>query len=67
LDGVLGLFSGIMALAAIVTLLIPETKGRTLEEIEGDVLYSKSVVSGGDSTADSVTQIDVNAKGAPAV
>ena len=43
LDGVLGLFAGIMALAAVITLLIPETKGRTLEDIEGEVLYGGDV------------------------
>lgn len=45
LRGVLGLFSGIMALCAAVTLLIPETKGRSIEEIENGVLYGE--VSGG--------------------
>ena len=39
LRGVLGLLSGIMALTALVTLLIPETKGRSLEEIERGVIY----------------------------
>jgi PHS family inorganic phosphate transporter-like MFS transporter len=39
LKGVLGMFSGIMALTALVTLWIPETKGRTLEEIEQDLHY----------------------------
>jgi len=39
LSGTLGLFSGIMALTACVTLLIPETRGKTLEDIESDVLY----------------------------
>lgn len=39
LRGVLGLFSGIMALVALITLLIPETKGRTLEEIERGVHF----------------------------
>ena len=43
LRGVLGLFSGIMALVAIVTLLIPETKGKTLEEIENGTLYGQNV------------------------
>jgi PHS family inorganic phosphate transporter-like MFS transporter len=36
LEGVLDLFSGIMLLTALVTLLIPETKNRTLEDIEKD-------------------------------
>lgn len=42
LEGVLGLFSGIMLLTALVTLLIPETKNRTLEGIEKDELYRAS-------------------------
>ena len=40
LRGVLGLFAGIMILCAAVTLLIPETKGRTLEDVEEDLIYS---------------------------
>ena len=39
LRGTLGLFSGVMALCAAVTLLIPETKGKTLEDIEADVQF----------------------------
>ncbi|CAK7218507.1 hypothetical protein SEUCBS140593_003570 [Sporothrix eucalyptigena] len=45
LKGVLGLFSGIMALVALITLLIPETKGRTIAEIESGVLYGGSVLA----------------------
>lgn len=41
LAGVLGLFSSIMALAALVTLMIPETKGKSLDDIEGEVLYGQ--------------------------
>ncbi|CAI7636163.1 hypothetical protein N7533_013679 [Penicillium manginii] len=41
LDGVLGLFSGIMLLTALVTLWTPETKNHTLEGIEGGDLYQK--------------------------
>ncbi|KAJ5376708.1 hypothetical protein N7509_013594, partial [Penicillium cosmopolitanum] len=41
LDGVLGLFSGIMLLTALVTLWIPETKNHTLEGIEGGELYQE--------------------------
>lgn len=44
LRGVFGLFSGIMALVAVVTLLIPETKGKTLEEIENGTLYGQEVL-----------------------
>ncbi|KAJ5500022.1 hypothetical protein N7453_009073 [Penicillium expansum] len=42
LEGVLGLFSGIMLLTALVTLLIPETKNYTLEGIENGELYRAS-------------------------
>ncbi|KAJ5846507.1 hypothetical protein N7534_010176 [Penicillium rubens] len=45
LEGVLGLFSGIMFLTALVTLLIPETKNRSLEGIENDELYRASSCS----------------------
>jgi MFS transporter, PHS family, inorganic phosphate transporter len=41
LRGALGLFSGIMFLIAILTLMIPETKGKTLEEIENGVLFDQ--------------------------
>lgn len=41
--GVLGLFSGIMALCSAVTLLIPEPKGKTIDEIERGVLYGEDV------------------------
>ncbi|KAL5336933.1 major facilitator superfamily domain-containing protein [Aspergillus crustosus] len=44
LSGVLGLFSGIMFLTALVTLMIPETKGQSLAEIERDRMYDKSAV-----------------------
>ncbi|KIV79366.1 hypothetical protein PV11_06929 [Exophiala sideris] len=49
LRGVLGFLAGIMALCAATTLLIPETKGKTLDEIERGVLYGKS-----DSSTESV-------------
>lgn len=61
LDGVLGLFSGIMALVALVTLLIPETKGKTLEEIENDTLYGRSISSSEDFPEGSPK--DVESKG----
>lgn len=66
LSGVLGIFSGVMALTALVTLWIPETKGRTLAEIEDDVLYSPNSVVG-DSGADqspvpSAYKVNVQAK-----
>ncbi|KAJ6095468.1 hypothetical protein N7486_006214, partial [Penicillium sp. IBT 16267x] len=49
-SGALGLFAGIMGLAALVTLWIPEARGKTLEEIENDILYSHKV--GQDSSSD---------------
>lgn len=67
LDGVLGLFSGVMFLTALVTLLIPETKGRTLEEIEADVIYGNAVTSTVDSPANSVTKVSTNFKGVQTV
>ncbi|KAL2872004.1 major facilitator superfamily domain-containing protein [Aspergillus lucknowensis] len=42
LGGILGLFSGIMLLTALVTLMIPETKGQTLAEIERGGMYHAS-------------------------
>lgn len=39
LRGALGLFAGVMTLVAATGLLIPETKGMTLEQIEAGVLY----------------------------
>lgn len=41
LRGALGLFSGIMFLVALLTLMIPEVKGMTLEEIENGALYGE--------------------------
>ncbi|KAJ5610741.1 hypothetical protein N7510_007460 [Penicillium lagena] len=41
LQGVLGLFSGTMLLTGLVTLMIPESKGQTLEGIEKDELYTQ--------------------------
>lgn len=46
IQGVLGLFSGIMVLVALLTLMIPETKGRTIEDIENEVLYGGKVSEG---------------------
>ena len=39
----LGLLSGAMALCALLTLWIPETRKLSLDEIEQDVLYDKKV------------------------
>lgn len=41
LRGALGLFSVIMFLVALLTLMIPKTKGKTLEEIENGVLFDQ--------------------------
>ncbi|KAJ3367481.1 phosphate transporter [Allomyces arbusculus] len=41
---ILGIFSGCMALGLICTFLIPETKGKTLEELSAS-FYSQEVVS----------------------
>jgi MFS transporter, PHS family, inorganic phosphate transporter len=43
LSAVLGILAGIMALCALCTLLIPETKGKSLDEIEGGVLYGQKI------------------------
>ena len=56
LRGILGLFAGIMALAALITLMIPETKGKTLEDLEGEVLYG----GGGRSVASSVATVTLS-------
>ncbi|ORX35290.1 major facilitator superfamily domain-containing protein [Kockovaella imperatae] len=49
LPGTLGLFAGIMALAAGITLMIPETKGTTIEDIENDKIFGGSSVFQDDS------------------
>lgn len=43
LDGLLGIFSGVMALTALMALWIPEAKGYSLEQIENDVLYGERI------------------------
>jgi PHS family inorganic phosphate transporter-like MFS transporter len=53
LPGVLGFLSGIMALCAAMTLLIPETKGRSLDEIERGVLYGQDTSVESDQTSSS--------------
>lgn len=40
-----------MALTAAITLLIPETKGKTIEEIEHGVLYGESLQASGTSVS----------------
>lgn len=62
LAGTLGLFSGIMALTGIVTLLIPETKGCSLEDLENDVLYGGNALAhstSGSQTSDGELAKDV--------
>lgn len=59
LNGTLGLFSGIMALNAAVTLLIPETKGKSLDDIESDVLYGRAqAITYGSEQGDASTDSD---------
>jgi hypothetical protein len=41
LNGVISLFSDIMVLVALLTLLIPETKGTTLEDIDIKISHRK--------------------------
>lgn len=66
LSGVLGLLSGVMALCAACSLLIPETKGRTLRDIEEEVIYGRSAgKDGAASPREGVEKVheDVVAKG----
>ncbi|KAL4872787.1 hypothetical protein BDV12DRAFT_210134 [Aspergillus spectabilis] len=61
LSGVLGLFSGTMLLTALVTLMIPETKGQSLAEIERDRLYDGSA-SNSESCIDKATSPSIKAQ-----
>lgn len=54
LEGVLGLFSGVMLLTAIVTLMIPESKNHTLEGIERGELYGERAAVAESSSSGSV-------------
>jgi PHS family inorganic phosphate transporter-like MFS transporter len=45
--GVFGIMSGCLFLTVLITLMIPETRGKTLEEIENGVLYGNSIESPG--------------------
>lgn len=64
INGVLGLFSGIMALCTLCTFLIPEPKGHTIDEIERGVLYGEIAVSSDTSMASGdLGAIEVHAKG----
>lgn len=70
LEGVLGLFSGVMLLTALVTLWIPEAKGQSLEGIERGALYGDhdNVKNSIDSSVTgSVTQIHVNTDGSGSI
>jgi PHS family inorganic phosphate transporter-like MFS transporter len=62
LPGVLGLFSGIMALCAVCTLWIPETKGVTIDEVENDVLYGGNPDRLNGSSTESERSISVTLK-----
>jgi PHS family inorganic phosphate transporter-like MFS transporter len=57
LKGVLGLFSGIMALVAIITFLIPETQGSSLDDIENETLFVGKTMTSQSSIANSSPQI----------
>ncbi|KAJ5863923.1 uncharacterized protein N7529_005839 [Penicillium soppii] len=59
LEGVLGLFSGVMLMTALVTLMIPETRGYTLESIERDALYGERDPAPESSYSGSVTVVDI--------
>jgi hypothetical protein len=50
---VLGLFSGIMVLVALVTLWIPETKNVSIAQIEKGILYGEAVGSDSDEATPS--------------
>ncbi|TPX12504.1 uncharacterized protein E0L32_000681 [Thyridium curvatum] len=41
-SGILGLFAGVMAVCTALTLLIPETRGKSIEEIEQGAMYNYS-------------------------
>jgi MFS transporter, PHS family, inorganic phosphate transporter len=55
LNGVLGLFSGIMALCAAVTLLIPETKGMSIAQIESGAIYGEARIIEADGSSGEVS------------
>lgn len=55
LQGTLGFLAGIMALTAMVTLLIPETKGLTLDQIEQGVPFGEAAVISSDSSVGTVS------------
>jgi PHS family inorganic phosphate transporter-like MFS transporter len=62
LRAVLGLLAGALVIAAAITLLIPEAKGRTLEQIEVGDIYEKKLapdveILEGGTSASSVTKV----------
>jgi PHS family inorganic phosphate transporter-like MFS transporter len=62
-NGVLGLFSGIMALVTLTTFLIPEPKGRSIEEIEAGVLYGVPAASSDTSVlSEDMSRLEVHGK-----
>ncbi len=64
INGVLGLFSGIMALCTLCTFLISEPKGHTIDEIKRGVLYGETAFSSDTSVASGhLGAIEVHAKG----
>ncbi len=62
IQGVLGLFAGIMALCALCTLLVPETKGCSLEDIENDVLFATGIEGRRDGEVVEAEESDTSAK-----
>ena len=62
IQGVLSLFSGIMALCSLVTLLIPEPKGKSIEEIEQGVLYGESIMDSRESASSAKLGPDLHTK-----
>jgi PHS family inorganic phosphate transporter-like MFS transporter len=50
LSGVLGLFSGLMVLCAACTLMIPETRGATIKDVEDEILYGGQKAFNGSTT-----------------
>jgi PHS family inorganic phosphate transporter-like MFS transporter len=60
LKGVLGFFSGIMALVAVLTLLIPKTRGASVDDIEIETLFiGKAMSSHASSTKGSPQIVEV--------
>lgn len=46
MKGILGLFAALQFIIALLTAMIPETRGYSLEDIENDVLYKKKLLNG---------------------